>query len=151
MHIPPDWSVFGTLLVSFLAFWVIFGWLFFGPFLKLLSERERRINDLNERTQRLLQEAKIAVEERERQLAAVRRDALVRRDTERRRAEGEAAKMIEEKRAEARAELDRVGAALDQEIAAAHGQLQAMARKLGAELAGRVLGRQIDDGGATNN
>jgi F0F1-type ATP synthase membrane subunit b/b' len=151
MHIPPDWSVFGTLLVSFLAFWVIFGWLFFGPFLKLLSERERRINDLNERTARLLQEAKSAVEERERQLAVVRREALVRRDTERRRAEGEAAKMIEETRAEARAELDRVGAALDQEIQAAHGQLQEMARKLGAELAGRVLGRQIDDGGAANN
>jgi F-type H+-transporting ATPase subunit b len=151
MHIPPDWSVFCTLLVSFLAFWVVFGWLFFGPFLKLLSERERRINDLNERTARLLQEARSAVEERERQLAVVRREALVRREAERRRAEGEAAKMIEETRAEARAELDRVGAALDQEIQAAHGQLQAMARTLGAELAGRVLGRQIDDSGAANN
>jgi F-type H+-transporting ATPase subunit b len=151
MYIPPDWSVFGTLIVSFLVFWFVFGWLFFGPFLKLLGEREHRIKDLGERTERLLQEAKSAAAERERQLAAVRRDALARRDAERRRAESEAARMIEEARAQAHAELDSVKAAIDKDIEAAQGQLQQMARSLAAELAGRVLGRQIDDGSAANH
>ena len=151
MHIPPDWSVFGTLIVSFLVFWVLFGWLFFGPFLKLLSDRERRLKDLGERTERLLQEAKNSNEERERQLAAVRRDALTRRDAERRRAESEAAKMIEEARAEARAALEDLRAAIDKDIEAAQDQLQQMAHTLAVELAGRVLGRQIDNAGAANN
>src|ERR1700722_11127215 len=100
MHIPPDWGVFATLLLSFLAFWGVFGWLFFGPFLKLLSEREHRLKDLNDRPGRLLQEERSAVAERERHLAAVRRDALERREVERRQAETEAAKMIDEARTE---------------------------------------------------
>ena len=78
MHIPPDWGVFATLLVSFLAFWMVFGWIFFGPFLKLLGDREHRLKDLNERTERLLEEERTAVREREQQLAAIRRDALAR-------------------------------------------------------------------------
>src|SRR5580704_7898540 len=105
MHIPPDWGILGALIVSFLIFWFIFGWLFFGPFLKLLGERERRLKDLVDRTERLLQEEKAAVAEREAQLAAVRREALSRRENERRRADEEATHMIEEARAEARAEL----------------------------------------------
>src|SRR5579859_2701973 len=98
MHIPPDWGVFATLLVSFLAFWIIFGSLFFGPFLKLLGERETRLKDLSDRAERLLQEEKAAVVERERQLTAVRRDALEKREIERRQAETEAARMIEQAR-----------------------------------------------------
>lgn len=87
MHIPPDWGIFFALIVSFLVFWFVFGWLFFSPFLKLLGEREHRLKDLSERTERLLQEERTAAEERERQLAAVRRDAMSRREAERRRAE----------------------------------------------------------------
>jgi len=151
MHIPPDWGVFGALIVSFLAFWAIFGWLFFGPFLKLLGEREHRLKDLNDSTERLLQEEKAAVKEREAQLATIRRDALARRETERRQAEGEAAKVIEEARAEARAELDQVRAGIEKSIAAAEAELQAMAQNLAAELAGRVLGRPVNAGGTLNN
>src|ERR1700680_3447724 len=141
MHIPPDWGVFATLIVSFLGFWIVFGWLFFGPFLKLLGERENRLKDLNDRTERLLQEQKAAVAEREQQLAAVRRDALEKREIERRRAEGEAATMIDEARAQARGELDQVRAGIEKSIDAAQLELQQMARDLAAELAQRVLGR----------
>ena len=70
MHLPPDWGIFGTLVVSFLFFWFIFGWLFFKPFLRLIGDRERRLKDLNEQTERLLREEKAAVEQRERELAA---------------------------------------------------------------------------------
>src|ERR1700680_1672745 len=149
MHIPPDWGVFATLLLSFLGFWVVFGWLFFGPFLKLLGEREHRLKDLNDRTERLLQEEQAAVAERERQLAAVRRDALEKREIERRQAETEAAKMIDEARAEARGELDRVRAGIEKSIDAAQAELEQMARNLAVELAQRVLGRPVNTGGTT--
>ncbi|MGD0291880.1 MAG: ATP synthase F0 subunit B [Candidatus Binataceae bacterium] len=151
MHIPPDWGVFATLLVSFLAFWVVFGSLFFGPFLKLLGERERRLKDLTDRTERLLQEEKAAVAERERQLASIRRDAMEKRETERRQAETEAAQTIDEARAEARGELDRVRVGIEKSIEAAQVELQQMARTLAAELAQRVLGRAVNTGGTLNN
>ena len=151
MHIPPDWGVFATLLVSFLAFWMVFGWIFFGPFLKLLGDREHRLKDLNERTERLLEEERTAVKKREQQLAAIRRDALVRRETERRQAEAEAAKMIEEARAEARVELEAVKAGIEKSIEAAQTELQQMAQTLAVELAQRVLGRPVNAGGSLNN
>ena len=149
MHIPPDWTIFFTLIASFLVFWNLFGRLFFSPFLKLIDDRERRLKDLGERTERLLQEEKAAIEERESQLAAVRREAMNRRETERRRAEEEAAHMIEEARAEAHAELDRVRAGIENQIRDAERQLGELARTLAAELAGRVLERPLAVNGNT--
>ena len=149
MHIPPDWGILAALIVSFLNFWFIFGWLFFGPFLKLLGERERRLKDLVDRTERLLQEEKAAVAEREAQLAAVRREALSRRENERRRADEEATHMIEESRAEARAELEQGRAGIEHEFAAAARQLEELADKLAAELASRLLGRPVVNNGRT--
>jgi F0F1-type ATP synthase membrane subunit b/b' len=146
MHIPPDWGIFGALIVSFLIFWFIFGWLFFGPFLDVIGQRERRLKDLGERTERLLREEKAAIAEREAQLAAVRRDAIERRESERRRAEQEATRMIEEARAEAKAQLDQVRAGIENEFAAAAGQLEQLAQSLAADLAERVLGRPVGNG-----
>ena len=151
MHIPPDWGVFATLLVSFLIFWMVFGAIFFGPFLRLLGDREHRLKDLNERTERLLEEERTAVREREQQLAAIRRDALARRETERRQAEAEAAKMIDEARAEARVELDAVRAGIEKSIEGAQVELQQVAQTLAMELAQRVLNRPINADGALNN
>src|ERR1700689_3453539 len=73
MHIPPNWGTFGTLSVSFLVFWFIFSRIFFRPFLDLLSQRERRMKDLGERTEQLIKQAKAAEEEREERIFAVRR------------------------------------------------------------------------------
>src|SRR5215469_11102015 len=102
MHIPPDWGIFAALIVSFLIFWFIFGRLFFGPFLKLLGDRERRLRELTERTEQLLREEKAAAQAREAGLAAVRREALSRRETERRQAEVKAAGVIAEARGKAK-------------------------------------------------
>jgi F-type H+-transporting ATPase subunit b len=148
MHIPPDWDIFAALIVSFLIFWFIFGRLFFGPFLKLLDERERRLRELSERTEQLLREEKAAVEAREGGLAAVRHEALRRREAERRRAEAEAARIIAEARAQARADLDQVREGIEQEFKAAASQLGELAEALAGELAGRVLGRPVTDGRA---
>jgi len=146
MHLPPDWGILGTLIVSFLIFWFIFGRLFFGPFLRLIGERERRLRELNERTEQLLREEKAAAEAREAGLAAVRQEALSRRETERRRATAEATEMIAEARAEAKAELDQVRAGIEHDFEAAANQLERLAQALGAELAERVLGRAMSNG-----
>lgn len=147
MHLPPDWGIFGALIVSFLVFWFIFGWLFFGPFLGLLGERERRLRELSERTERLLAEEKAAVAHRDQELAAVLRDALARRESERRRADEEAAHMVEEARAESRAQLEQIGAGIEKEFTAAARQLEELAQTLATELAGRVLERPLNNGG----
>jgi F0F1-type ATP synthase membrane subunit b/b' len=147
MHIPPDWGIFAALIVSFLIFWFIFGRLFFAPFLNLLSDRERRLRELGERTDQLLREEKAAVEAREAGLAAIRHEALSRRETERRNAEAQAAQMIAEARAEAKAALDQIREGIERDFEAAAGQLQQLAETLAAELAGRVLGRAVNSGG----
>ncbi|MGH8011602.1 MAG: hypothetical protein ACREQ4_03765 [Candidatus Binataceae bacterium] len=147
MHIPPDWGIFFVLIVSFLVFWFIFGWLFFGPFLKLLSDREHRLRDLSERTEQLLKEERAAVEERERQLAEVRREALAHREAERRRADEEGAHMIQEARAEAHASMEAVRHGIEHEFETAEAQLQVLAASLATQLAERVLGRSMSVGG----
>jgi F0F1-type ATP synthase membrane subunit b/b' len=147
MHIPPDWGIFAALIVSFLIFWFIFGRLFFRPFLELISDRERRLRELSERTEQLLREEKAAVEAREAGLAGVRHEALARREAERRQAEAETARMISEARAEAKAELDKVREGIEQDFKAAASQLERLAESLAADLAERVLGRSITSGG----
>jgi F-type H+-transporting ATPase subunit b len=147
MHLPPDWGIFGTLVVSFLVFWAVFGWLFFGPFLRLISARERRLKDLHEQTERLLRQEKTAVVERERELAELRRAALSQREQQRRESQEAAAHLIETARTKAREELERVRAELDAEFAAAGRQLEELARSLAGDLAARVLERPITDSG----
>jgi F-type H+-transporting ATPase subunit b len=148
MHIPPNWGTFLALIVSFLVFCFIFKRLFFDPFLKVLDEREGRLKELGRHAEELVRKGKDAEQERARQLAALRRDALDRREAERRRAEEQAAKMIEQARAEARASMERAKAEIEGQVAAAERQLDTLARTLAGELAERVLGRPVGDGAA---
>lgn len=143
MHLPPDWGIFAALVVSFLVFWFIFGAIFFGPFLRLISARERHLNDLNSQTEKLLREQREAVTRRESELAEVRREALSQRENERRAAQAQAARVIVQARAEAREELDKVRGEIEAEFAAAGQQLEELARSLAAELASRVLARPV--------
>ena len=144
MHIPPDWGIFFTLIVSFLVFWFIFDRLFFGPFLKLLSDREGKLKDLSARAEQLLKEEKAAGQERDRQLAELRREALAVREAERRKAEADAARLIEEAKTEAHSALERVRAGIENELRAGERELEQLSRVLAVELAGRVLGRPVD-------
>jgi F-type H+-transporting ATPase subunit b len=151
MHIPPDWGIFTALIVSFLIFWFIFGRLFFGPYLRLLGDRERRLRELQERTEQLLRDEKAAVEAREAGLAAVRHEALSRREAERRQAEAEAAHIVAEARAQAKVELEEVREGIEHDFRVAANQLKQLAETLAAELATRVLGRTVTDGRTAAN
>jgi len=143
MHIPPDWGIFFTLIVSFLVFWFIFDRIFFGPFLKLLGDRENRLKALSARAEQLLKEEKAAAEERERQLTELRREALAARDAERRKAEADAAAVIEAAKSEAHKALEGVRTEIENELRAGERELEQLSRTLAVELAGRVLGRPV--------
>jgi F-type H+-transporting ATPase subunit b len=149
MHIPPNWGTFFALIVSFLVFWFIFSRLFFRPFLNLLSERERRFKELNDRTEELIRQARAADEEREARLAAVRHEAISRREIERRKAEAEAAQLMEAAKAEAREALEQTRAKIETELKAAERELEQIGHSLAADLAERVLGRPLNGGAAT--
>ena len=149
MHIPPNWGTFFALIVSFLVFWFIFSRLFFRPFLNLLSERERRFKELNDRTEELLRQARLADEEREARLAEVRKDGIARRESERRKAEAEAAQMMEAAKATAHEALERAREKIETELKAAEHDLEQMGHSLANELAERVLGRPLSGSAAT--
>ncbi|MGA6970202.1 MAG: ATP synthase F0 subunit B [Candidatus Binatus sp.] len=149
MHIPPNWGTFFALIVSFLVFWFIFSRLFFRPFLNLLSERERRFKELNDRTEELLRQARLADEEREARLAEVRKDGIARRESERRKAEAEAAQMMEAAKAAAHEALERAREKIETELKAAEHDLEQMGHSLANELAERVLGRPLSGSAAT--
>jgi len=147
LKIPPDWGTFSALIVSFLVFWFIFKRLLFDPFLKLLAERELKLKALSERTERLIHEGKAADDERTRQLTALRRELLAEREAERRRVEGEVAQMMEEVRLAAKQTVEQVRVEIERELRSAEQQLGTLGESLAAELAERVLGRSLKDGG----
>jgi F-type H+-transporting ATPase subunit b len=147
LKIPPDWGTFCLLIVSFLVFWFIFKRLLFDPFLNLLAERERKLKGLKERAEQLIREGREAHERHEREIATVRREALAEREGERRRAEEEVGRLIEEARVASKDSIEQVRAEIEKELRAAEQQLGNLGENLAAELAERVLGRPLKSGG----
>jgi F-type H+-transporting ATPase subunit b len=147
LKIPPDWGTFFALIVSFLIFWFIFKRILFDPFLKLLAERDNRIKHLASRADQLTQRARDAEELRSRDLAAIRRQGLAEREAERRIAEEEVARIIEEARLAAKDSVEKVRAEIDRQLRAAEQQLGKLGENLAAELAERVLGRPLKGNG----
>jgi F0F1-type ATP synthase membrane subunit b/b' len=97
----------------------------------------------------LIREARAAHEECDARLAAVRHGAIARRETERRKAEAEAAQMMEAAKAEAREVLEQARVKIETELKAAERELEQMGHSLASELAERVLGRPLGGGAAT--
>jgi F-type H+-transporting ATPase subunit b len=147
LKIPPDWGTFCVLIVSFLVFWFIFKRLLFDPFLKLLADRERKLKGLRDRTEQLIREGREAHERHAREITAVRREALAEREGERRRAEEEVGRMMEEARMAAKDSIEQVRVEIERELRAAEQQLGNLGENLAAELAERVLGRPLKGGG----
>jgi F0F1-type ATP synthase membrane subunit b/b' len=79
----------------------------------------------------------------------VRKGAVARRETERRKAEAEAAQMMEAAKAEAREALEQARVKIETELKAAERELEQMGHSLASELAERVLGRPLNGGAAT--
>lgn len=147
LNIPPNWGIFFVLIVSFLVFWFIFKRLLFEPFLRLLADRERKFATLKEHTEQLIAQGQAAEERYSRELAEVQRTALAEREQQRRRAEEEVGRVIEEARVAARESIEKVRLEIERELEAAERQLGQLGHDLAVELAERVLGRSLAQGG----
>ncbi len=77
----------------------------------------------------------------------VRREALAEREGERRRAEEEVGRLLEEARLAAKDSIEQVRTEIERELRAAEQQLGKLGDNLAAELAERVLGRPLKGGG----
>src|SRR5262249_34828705 len=128
-------------------FWFIFKRLLFAPFLKLLADRERRLKSLKERTEQLINEGRTAHLRHERELIQIRHEARPEREAERRRAEEEVGRLMEEERLAAKDSSEQVRSEIERELRAAEQQLGQFGDNLAAELAERVLGRPLKNGG----
>ncbi len=136
----------GTMLAQFLlftAFVVLMKDLIFDPLLKVFDEREQRTHGAIDEA-RLLDEEAIALKgEYDTRLEEIRREAGVDRE----RVRGRLKKLETEMLGSAReAQTERLGAGLariDQEVGAIRGDLEAQRAALAAEIASRVLGREV--------
>jgi F0F1-type ATP synthase membrane subunit b/b' len=74
----------------------------------------------------------------------LRREALAMREAERRKAEADAARLIEEAKAQARDALEHVRAEIENELRAGERELERLSQVLAVALAAQVLGRPVD-------
>lgn len=144
MHIPPNWGIFFLLIASFVVFWLLFSRVFVRPFLNLLSERERRLKELNDHAATLLQQAETAEARREQELAEFRREATSRREAVRREAEQEGARLLEDARVRAHETVERVRHQIEGDLSAAQGRLEEFGQHLAVELAQQLLRRELN-------
>ncbi|HEY4117437.1 MAG TPA: ATP synthase F0 subunit B [Byssovorax sp.] len=152
---PTQVAVFASPItldadLSFLAQFALFGVfilllkpLLFDPLLRVFEERERRTEGAKKEARAMDREAADLLARYEAELDRVRREAGVERD----RLRGEAAKLEANIMAEARAEaaqiLDEGKARIAKQVGELRAELEAMKPALAAEIAGKLLEREV--------
>lgn len=129
--------------VLFAAFVVLMKDLIFDPLLKVFEERERRTAGAIDEARGMDEQALALKQELDGKLEGIRREAAVDREQVRERVQKiESALLAESQRAMA-AELDAGMAKIHQEAAAIRAELEAQRGPLAAEVASKVLGREV--------
>ena len=133
-----------SLLVMMGIFWITYGILrvfFFGPMMRLLDERESRI----ESAQTVYDEATATtaerIEEEKGRLAGARRDALAQRDERRREANDQRLKTLAEVKRKVQERLAEASSELDAQVGVERETLESRARGLADEMTRTLLGR----------
>jgi len=143
LNLMPEPTVLVVLLVLFTLLVPVLNALLFRPILRVLDEREQRIDgarrradDLSRQAERTLQQYETAVREARASAEAERKQSLEH-------AQRQQAGVVADERSKAEQTLERtrseVGSALD----GARTELQSQARELAREVATRVLGRAL--------
>lgn len=129
--------------VLFAAFVVLMKDLIFDPLLKVFEERERRTAGAIDEARGMDEQALALKQELDGKLEGIRREAAVDREQVRERVQKiESALLAESQRAMAAA-LDAGMAKIHQEAAAIRAELEAQRGPLAAEVASKVLGREV--------
>jgi F-type H+-transporting ATPase subunit b len=131
-------------VVIFVLVLVVLGKFAWGPLLAGLQAREAYIRDALETARRDRQEAESRLREYEDKLAASRSEATAIIDEGRRDAEAVKRKIEEQAKEESAKMIARARREIDAAASEATRQLYALSAHLATELAGRIIGRELD-------
>lgn len=133
-----------SLLVVMAIFWVVYAilrWSFFAPVSRLLDEREHTVRTAGERFEAAATRLENGLATQRGRLVEARRELAKRREEIRREAEAAKAAVLDEARRAARADLDRMAAGLDAEVATEKTALAARVDTIANEMVRKLLGR----------
>ncbi len=131
-------------LIIFLLVLVVLGKFAWGPLLKGLQARESFIRDSLETARRDRAEAESRLREYQEKLAAARAEATAIVEEGRRAAEAVKHRIEEQAKQESDKMIERAKAEIRVATAEATRQLYALSGSLATELAGRIIGRELD-------
>jgi F-type H+-transporting ATPase subunit b len=131
-------------VVIFVLVLVVLGKFAWGPLLAGLQAREAYIREALETARRDRMEAESRLREYEERLAASRTEATAIIDEGRRDADAVKRKIEEQAREESAKMIERARREIDAAAAEATRQLYALSAHLATELAGRIIGRELD-------
>ncbi len=129
--------------ILFTAFVVLMKDLIFDPLLKVFEERERRTHGAVSAARKMDEQTISLKQELDAKLEGIRRDAAVDRDQVRERVKQLESELMAEARDAMSQDLDAGMAKLDGEVAEIRKDLKAHRGPLAAEIASKVLGREV--------
>ena len=124
----------------FLLVYVLLKFVLFDPYLKIVDERDRKIDGAQRGAASMRAEAAATLASYEERMGAARREAAALRDGLRAEAEVSRSKVVDEARREAGEALAARRERMAQEMAVADAALEAEARQIGQLIVSRVLG-----------
>ena len=136
----------GSVVIQFVAFLILFMIikpLLLDPFLKLMEEREKRTEGARAEARKMDEKAGELIKRYESELDKVRRIANQERDKLRAEAQKLEARILAEAREETAKVVEEGKAKLASEGSAIRHDLAAMTATMSAEVASRVLGREV--------
>jgi F-type H+-transporting ATPase subunit b len=140
IKLPPD-ITFLIQLVGFVVFWQLMRVIIFIPMQQALKARAERTVGARARADELLAEASQLNASVQTGLAEAKKEAALRADEIRRRAEADEHVIMARYRAEAATVLERERALTESQVAGARAPLDAEAARLADDVVRRVLGR----------
>ncbi|HVP28961.1 MAG TPA: ATP synthase F0 subunit B [Myxococcota bacterium] len=143
LNLAPTPNVFLTLIVLFAILVPVLNVLLFKPVLRVLDEREQRIDGARRRAEEMTRKAEATLLKYEGAIQDARAAAEAERKQTLERAQREHAGAVAEERTQAEQTLERARREVMGALAGARGQLQAQSRELARDVASRVLGRAL--------
>jgi F-type H+-transporting ATPase subunit b len=134
---------FVAQLVLFATFLVVMKPMLFDPLLRVFEEREKRTEGAKDEARAMDAEAGELAKKYEAELEKVRQAASAEREAERAKTAKIEAQMMAEARAEVAKVLDEGKARIQAEVTELRKELEASRPALAAEIASRMLGREV--------
>lgn len=131
-------------IVLFVALWLLLKPMLFDPMLKLFEEREKRIEGAIAEARNIDLKSVAAKTKYDDAVGKARAEGAAQRDKLRGEGLKTESELLGQARLEGQAKLEAGRKQAQEELAKARAQLSAERQKLARELAGRVLGREVD-------